>query len=129
MRFVRRQLAAGALWLMALQAALVFTAPLASCCVAHASARAEADEECCPAGTHPPGQCPRHARQARSSSAACRLQCDAPHGVQFVTGVAGVLPARASALSAAPSAPTFSSPVALALFRASVPISPPPRLR
>jgi len=131
MQILRRRLASCALLLMALQAALVFTAPLSACCAPRGSAmhRAPAveDEECCPAGSHPPGQCPRHARSAGRSAASCRLQCDAPHGVQFVAGVTGVLPAP-SALPVPPvDTATILTPSTTELFRASIPTSPPPR--
>jgi hypothetical protein len=85
------------------------------------------DEECCPAGSHPPGQCPRHARSAGRSTASCRLQCDAPHGAQFVAAVAGLLAAPSALLAPVVRAGTIVTTSATELFRASIPTSPPPR--
>ena len=114
-------------------AALVFAAPLSSCCPSRTSATVTASEsdgekDCCPAGSHAPGQCPLHARSKSASKIACRLQCDAPHGAQFLLGAVGTLPAPA----VSPTAPAVFRSLDLASInpesRPFVPDSPPPRL-
>jgi hypothetical protein len=96
---IRRRLASGALALTVLQFALLFAVPVSVCCLGgarnQATARATEEVECCPPGTHPPGQCPRH-KESKTAEAkgtrACRMTCDAPHGPQFLLGAIGVLP-------------------------------------
>jgi hypothetical protein len=113
---------------------------VAACCVsvdpvgAAAAGRTSAEaEECCPPGSHPPGQCPLHreARNRAHSSAAtsdCRIRCNAPLDSGLVVGVAGVLP-RPS-ITVEPHAVTdltvdrAPSPFA----RTARPDAPPPRL-
>jgi hypothetical protein len=116
------------------QTASVFAAPLSSCCPARHAASApaaEAEIECCPAGSHAPGQCPRHKGSNAPSKPLkvdCRMQCDTPHGVQFLLGVAGLLPPPV----VSPAAPIVSRAVAVATSdpqtRPFVPESPPPRV-
>jgi hypothetical protein len=123
---LRRRLASWALALLFCQAIAVFGAPLSSCCARTQAAAAE-DHDCCPAGSHPPGQCPRHAAAATKTS--CRLQCDAPHGVQFLITALGVMPPPAHAAFAALTPGQFLSiaqPATTA--RVDIPPSPPPRL-
>jgi len=129
MQTLRRRLAPFATVLMILQAALVFSAPLAACCQAGKTASAVQDEDCCPAGAHPPGECPRHARSNRESRASCRLLCDAPHGLQFIAGIAGVLPPDAVAAVPAGDRGAVTIVSAVAQVRSTIPTSPPPRLR
>jgi len=122
---LRRRLASCALALLFCQTAAVFAAPFSSrCATRHA---VEAERDCCPPGSHPPGQCPRHAAERDAARSACRMQCDAPHGVQFLPGVFGMLAAPVAAIApAAPSrfvAPALSAPTA----QVSIPDSPPPR--
>jgi hypothetical protein len=122
---LRRRLASWALALLFCQTGAVFAAPFTSCCATpHA---VEAEQDCCPAGSHPPGQCPRHAAEREAARSACRMRCDAPHGVQFLPGVFGLLAAPVASI--APSAP--SAVVAGAIFvptaKPSIPDSPPPR--
>jgi hypothetical protein len=161
MHAIRRRLASGALALTVLQFTLLFAAPLSACCeqpaaAERAAARVAADEiECCPPGTHPPGQCPRH-RKAGSAGAAksadrrlaatrgdwrddeaasrggtsesrCRVMCDAPHGAEFVLGVVGLLPHPQSHDIAA-TTDSFECPASFVPSdRASLPDAPPPR--
>jgi hypothetical protein len=145
----RRRLASGALALAVLQFALLFAAPVSACCRSgsldhEAISSDRAEVECCPPGSHPPGQCPLHrpsrhvtsgasAGQAdvnreTSGRASCRMLCDAPHGPQFVLGMIGVIAAPASTyvnLTADPlHAPASVPPSA----RPSLPDAPPPRL-
>lgn len=130
MQQLRRRLASCALALIVVQAALVFAAPLSGCCPSRAAASAslQADKDCCPAGSHRSGECPLHARSKAAGRAACRMQCDAPHGAGYLLGAIGVLPAplvvsipviEARPLAAAAIAPTL---------RSAIPDSPPPRL-
>ena len=107
MRPFRRRLASFALVLTALQLALLFAVPVSACCArqpiaVRTSAEAAGSKDCCPAGSHPPGDCPLHKDKTGKSSGAqtsaadrCRMMCDAPHGPQIVFGAIGVLPAPA----------------------------------
>jgi hypothetical protein len=128
---LRRRLASCALALVVCQSALVFAAPLSSCCPSrHGAAQvAETGKDCCPAGSHPPGQCPLHARTKAETKVSCRMQCDAPHGVEFLLGAAVPLPAPVASLAA----PIASHAVVVSTVglqtRPVVPDSPPPRLR
>ena len=135
----RRRLASGALALTVLQFALLFAAPVSACCQSGAlrlkaeAANVDKDIECCPPGSHPPGQCPRHKNNDRGSrstdrAASCRLMCDAPHGPTFVLGFIGIVGAPQSTdldpiAAVLPSG--ASSPVTA---RPSFPDAPPPRL-
>jgi len=91
-----------------------------------------AQVECCPPGSHPPGQCPLHktksARAADRSAGVCRMMCDAPHGPQFVLGMIGVIAAPASTHVdlTADSLDAHALPAPSA--RPSLPDAPPPRL-
>ena len=127
MQQLRRRLASCALALTVLQAALAFAAPLSGCCPSRAAATAQADKDCCPAGSHPPGECPRHARSKAAGPASCRLQCDAPHGAGYLVGAIGVLPSplvvSVPAVEAQPLAVAAIAPT----VRAAIPDSPPPR--
>jgi hypothetical protein len=135
----RRRLASGALALTVLQFALLFAAPVSACCqsgalrLRTAAASVDQDIECCPPGSHPPGQCPRHKNKDGGSKSAdravtCRMMCDAPHGPTFVLGFIGVVGAPqsthvdqiASALPAGAPSTTTARP--------SLPDAPPPRL-
>jgi len=131
MLMLRRRFATCALAMLLGQTAAVFAAPLASCCPSrHAATAATADEpDCCPAGSHPPGQCPRHAGTAKApANASCRMQCDAPHGVQFLIAVIGMMPAPASSAFALLPGQLVSTPQLVPGLRASIPHSPPPRV-
>ena len=137
MNLLRRRLASGALALTVLQFTLLFAAPVSACCnagafrAAAAAARAENDVECCPPGSHPPGQCPRHKNKnvgSFSRATTCRMLCDAPHGPQFVLGVVGVIAApRSTHIDLAEYALHAGAPFA-ATARPSLPDAPPPRL-
>jgi hypothetical protein len=137
MNVLRRRLASGALALTVLQFTLLFAAPVSACCNAGAfrvpadAAKVESEVECCPPGSHPPGQCPRHKNKTGGSSSratTCRMMCDAPHGPQFVLGVVGVIGAPASTqIDLAEYAFHAGAPFA-ATARPSLPDAPPPRL-
>ena len=141
MNVFRRRLASGALALIVLQFALLFAAPVSACCNAAAfgakaeATRVENDVECCPPGSHPPGQCPLHKNKNGTSSGAgapravaCRMMCDAPHGPQFLLGVVGAIAAPESThIDLTASALHAGAPFA-ATARPSLPDAPPPRL-
>jgi hypothetical protein len=137
----RRRLASWALAVVLLQLTLLLAAPLAACCVpgdpsgAPAAGRARSEaEECCPPGSHPPGQCPLHrdARKApRSSSTAasdCRIRCNASLESGLVVSPAGVLPRRTIAVETPAVADLTIARVPSPSARTARPDSPPPRL-
>ena len=137
MQQLRRRFASCALALTVLQAALVFAAPLSLCCPSRTAAQAvQADKDCCPAGSHPPGECPLHARFRNASKSAsqsggrvaCRMQCDAPHGAGYVLGAIGVLPAPLSASVPVVQAHALAVVELAPTVRSTIPDSPPPRL-
>lgn len=134
MNAVRRRLASGALALAVLQFALLFAVPVSACCqrgsVDHASARATEEVECCPAGSHPPGQCPRHkgSNPAQAKAGAhCRMSCDAPHGPQFLLGAVGVLPLPQSTEIDLTRYALHATTPRDVTARPSLPDAPPPR--
>jgi hypothetical protein len=128
----RRRLASGALTLIALQFALVFAVPLSACCISGAAEVTKVEKaksECCPAGSHAPGECPLHKSKNRESmDPVCRMTCGTPDVAQILVGTIGVLPAPQS------SHPYMTASVLPAgapidvTARPSVPDAPPPRL-
>jgi hypothetical protein len=126
---LRRRLASCALALVVCHAALVLAAPLSACCPSRSAApAAEAEKDCCPAGSHAPGQCPLHARSKAETKVSCRMQCDAPHGAQFLLGGVGLLPAPAASLAAPVASLVADIRGVDPETRPFVPDSPPPRL-
>jgi hypothetical protein len=137
MRGLRRRLASCALALLVLQCAMPFAAPIAACCAPRVATPARAaaapgDGECCPAGSHPPGECPRH--QARKSAGAqtsqrseCRMTCGGPHGPQLLLPNAGLLPAPAATDITLASVPVEARDAANPLPRRALPDAPPPK--
>jgi hypothetical protein len=141
MNALRRRLASGALVLTVLQFALLFAAPVSACCEngaprATAAASASDEVECCPPGSHPPGQCPLHKNKNRASSSssstsramACRMMCDAPHGPKFLLGLAGVIAAPESAEIDLTEYTLDAGAPFVATARPALPDAPPPRL-
>lgn len=137
MRAFRRRLASFALALSALQLALLFAVPVSACCtrkpVAKVTATVEAarTHDCCPAGSHPPGECPLHrndksADRETSQAGQCRMACDTPHAPQIVFAI-GVLPAPAVSGLAFVSLPAFTRLVAAIESPAAFPDGPPPK--
>jgi hypothetical protein len=134
MNAVRRCLASGALALTVLQFALLFAVPVSACCARggadHAAPRAAEEVECCPPGTHPPGQCPRHQGTKTAETKRdrdCRLTCDAPHGPQFLLGATGVLPLPQSIEIELSQYALHAAAPDAATARPSLPDAPPPR--
>ena len=130
---LRRRLASCALALTVLQAALLFAAPLSACCrlvsarTDAAAARATEKEDCCPPGSHPPGQCPRHQQSRTASRSDCRMTCDATPAA-FLIGTIGVLsvPAALELPSASSALPGAS--YAVPIPGSALPDAPPPKL-
>ena len=135
MRAFRRRLASGALALTVLQLALLFAAPVSACCAPRHHLAARVSEEavdCCPPGSHAPGQCPLHRSTDRSgaekSASTCRMMCDAPHGPQFLLGAIGIVAAPQSNEIGLTSSALRALPLFTATARPSLPDAPPPRL-
>ena len=137
MRAFRRRLASFALALSALQLALLFAVPVSACCsrkpMAQVTTTVEAagTHDCCPAGSHPPGECPLHrndksAGQQTSRAEQCRMACDTPHAPQIVFAI-GVLPAPAVSGLAFVSSPAFTRIVTAIEPPATFPDGPPPK--
>ena len=126
----RRRLASCALLVILCQVALVFAAPVSSCCPPRHASTVDAEKDCCPAGSHAPGECPLHARNKSkaASQSACRMLCDAPHGVQFLIGAIGVLPSPVASPAPLTAVSVISFPHLLATRRPALPDSPPPRV-
>jgi hypothetical protein len=57
------------------------------------------------------------------------MLCDAPHGVQLIIAAIGVMSAPSASAIAFSSTPLAAIPDPVPDFRASVPHSPPPRVR
>jgi hypothetical protein len=127
MQRLRRRLASWALAVLFCQSAAVFAAPWSSCCPARHAASADAEPDCCPAGSHPPGECPRRAASNAASKASCRLLCDAPHGVQLLITFLSPLPAPAISSITLASGDLVATRDAAPSLHSTVPHSPPPR--
>lgn len=136
MRGLRRRLASCALALLLLQCAMAFAAPISACCAPRAStaAQAAADEgECCPPGSHPPGQCPLHkdkkstAPQTSSRASQCRMVCDGPHGPQLMLTTVGLLPAPIVTDITLASTAIAARDAATPVSRHAFPDAPPPK--
>jgi hypothetical protein len=146
---VRRRLASGALALAVLQFTLLFAAPVSACCrsgsLDHEAITSDrAEVECCPPGSHPPGQCPLHPPSRRAASGAsarqvdldrvtsraatCRVMCDAPHGPQFVLGMIGVIVAPASTHVNLTADRLHAADLFVPSARSPLPDAPPPKL-
>ena len=121
--------------MMLLQATLLVVWPLSACCAqsgaakAHA-AKAAAEADCCPPGSHRPGQCPLHrsARSgARQSASTCRIQCSAPLAAAIVIGTVGVLPDPPVAARTTIVSTVAPAPADAVSARAVHPDAPPPK--
>jgi hypothetical protein len=134
MSILRRRLASCAFLLIVLQSAIGIAAPLAACCATSSAPAAHAAPqiECCPAGSHAPGECPLHRRAQAAAddtrAATCRLHCDSSQRAPFLIGAAGVMPAPAAAAISWSSVPVRSDSVAEPPFRSAPPDAPPPEL-
>ena len=124
---LRSRLASCALAVVLLQLTMLFAVPFSACC---AEERSEI-VDCCPPGSHPPGECPLH-RSARkntqTSSADCRIRCAAPQAVAFIAGVVGILPPSAAAPSALLSFDVIAIRADRPIAGAAHPDLPPPKL-
>ena len=128
MSSLRRHLASLALALTALQCALVFLAPVSACCEFRLKAETTGSEQgdCCPPGSHPPGQCPLH-KVSKSESNDCRMRCATPQALQFLAGAIGVMPAPVTTSIVFAESPLAARDALASRFRPSVPDAPPPR--
>jgi hypothetical protein len=125
MPFRRRFFAAGALIVVLAHLTAVLAVPLAACAAITPAAHHDS-VECCPAGSHPPGECPLH-RQDAKHSGGCRLTCATQGSTPFVPGIAGVLPpafAMATRFAAGPRTIVHDPS---GIFRSITPASPPPK--
>ena len=119
-----RIFAAGALLVLVAQLTAVLAAPLVACAMTASIARGDS-VDCCPAGSHPPGQCPLHRRESRSDD--CRLTCARQGSTPFVPGFVGVLPPSTSIAPVILVVPAVASFVVTPIARSLTPASPPPR--
>jgi hypothetical protein len=114
-----------------IQCVMLFATPIASCCGRSAPLKAETnkvDEECCPPGSHPPGQCPLHKQKTpRQSSNDCRMRCDAQDAPAMLVGVAGILTTSIAPLAPAPAFSFRVATHATLVSRADFPDAPPPK--
>jgi hypothetical protein len=122
---LRRSLASCALCVALLQVGLLFGTPLFSCCATAAPHAQTPDHDCCPAGSHAPGQCPLHQR-GTSGATQCRLACAHTTSASLILVTVGTLPPSISVV--APAALAADLPVALRAFvsQPRIPSSPPP---
>lgn len=123
MAFRGRAFAAGALLMVLTQLTAVCAVPLVACAMAPVAHRQSV--ECCPAGSHPPGQCPLHKNDSHSND--CRMTCARQATTPFVPGVVGVLPpsiAIATVIDAV--TPVFAVESVLD-SRSPTPSPPPPK--
>jgi hypothetical protein len=129
---LRHRIASCALALLFVQTAGVFAVPMAMGCPGDTHAAAAQDEDCCPAGSHAPGQCPLHARAKTTGAdkeehASCRMRCDAPHGVQLLVGAVAVLPISSRITIALTDRGAARVASTTAVLRSTIPSAPPPR--
>ena len=124
MAFRGRAFAAAALLMVVAQVFAVCAVPLAACALSPSAVHHER-VECCPAGSHPPGQCPLHKTPSHSNE--CRMTCARQGATPFVPGVVGVL--LPSIAMANPAGGTLPVPAldSVPCSRSSIPSSPPPK--
>jgi hypothetical protein len=127
MTFACRRLRICVVALALLQVGALFAAPVMAACCASSSRsgneQSAAADECCPTGSHPPGQCPMH----RSSRSTCRMSCAAHRDAALPVLQAAVLPAAIRIDLDRPSGPRTLAARDEALSIDAVPDSPPPR--
>lgn len=133
----RSRLASCALGMMLLQLTVLLAAPFSACCAPAAATphqtapRIAEAEDCCPPGSHPPGQCPLHRsarKDTRSPAAECRIRCAAPEAAAFVAGLIGVLPPPVVVSVPARSLDLAAVRDGSVIVRAAHPDAPPPKL-
>jgi hypothetical protein len=118
-----RAFAAGALLMVLAQLTAVCAVPLAACAMVPVEHRQSV--ECCPVGSHPPGQCPLHKNDSHQTD--CRMTCARQGTTPFVPGLVGV---PAPAIATAPVFDDAGSPFVVDVTRGSrtlTPSSPPPK--
>lgn len=120
-----RTFAAGALLMVVAQLTAVCAVPLAASAISPAAAHRHS-VECCPAGSHPPGQCPLHAKESHSNE--CRMTCAKQAATPFVPGVAGVLPPSIAIGTAIDVVASMIAVDGIRISRSRLPSSPPPKI-
>jgi hypothetical protein len=98
---------------------------LAAACQCATMMVASSDDDCCPAGSHPPGMCPLHQRE---STAQCRFSCAAGGQTLLLLTVARPESPTGHQVPAATPADVSPSIDAAPLARAASPDAPPPRI-
>jgi hypothetical protein len=136
----RSRLAFYALGVVLLQLTVLFAAPFSACCVTpdsrtrSASSRSADVEDCCPPGSHPPGQCPRHrgARRpgtdGRTAATECRIRCTAEQRAGLITGPIAVMPRPAVAVVATIPHDLYVAAEPAPNVPSAHPDAPPPKL-
>jgi hypothetical protein len=111
--------------------ATALVAPAAELLASAPAAMTVSADDCCPAGSHPPGECPlRHRRASAGHGSArdCRLAC-AQAGDRALLLVAGVLPVALPPIVPSPRVSDHALPlVARPLAAVRCIPSPPPKL-
>ena len=123
MAFRGRAFAAGALLMVLTQLTAACAAPLVACAMAPVAHRQSV--ECCPAGSHPPGQCPLHKNDSHSND--CRMTCARQATTPFVPGVVGVLPPSIAIATVIEGATPLLAVESVRDSRSLTPLSPPPK--
>lgn len=117
-----RTFAAAALVMVLAQLAAVCAIPLVACAASPSAHREQV--ECCPAGSHPPGECPLHKQSSHSNQ--CRMTCARQGVTPFVPGVVAVPLPFISIAVAADSVTLSLATDLVATPRGGTP-SPPPK--
>ena len=127
----RLWLGAVAVCLALVQASVAIVSAAACGCEARRAAKA-ANEDCCPAGSHPPGMCPLHRDAAgqpdAKKTAGAALVCNAGAAMQLVllSGAPPLQkPATTPTLEPAPATPVVADAALIDLDL--VPHAPPPK--
>ena len=129
--FARRWLGAVAVCLALVQASVAIVSAAACGCEARRAAKA-ASEDCCPAGSHPPGMCPVHrdttGHPNGNKTAGAALVCNAGGTMQLVL-LAGAppLPRPATTVTLEPVPATIVAADAALIDLDLVPHAPPPK--
>jgi len=129
--FARRWLGVVAVCLALVQASVAIVSAAACGCEARRAAKA-ASEDCCPAGSHPPGMCPVHkdttGHANAKKTAGPALVCNAGAAMQLVL-LAGAppLPRPATTVTLEPAPATIVVADAALIDLDLVPHAPPPK--
>jgi len=119
-----RAFASAALLMVLAQFLAVCAVPLGACALSPAAAH-RASVECCPAGSHPPGQCPLHRNDSHSNQ--CRMTCARQSATPFLPGMVGVMPPSIAVATAADVATPVVVLDPIHVSSTLTPSSPPPK--